>query len=291
MAFHCVLIADISGSTKLYEQVSQPEALARISLVLARMRAIVEDAGGTCVKSQGDDTLSHFASPDDAFGAARTMIQADRPDGLSLHAGLFFGEVLSQDNDIFGNAVNTAARLAALAKPGEILVGDEGYDRLSAENRSHLAPLGRIRLKGKREATRVYSLTVNPMSTQTVFLGAAGARTGRRTESATVSAGETHWTITEGESLSIGRSETCDIVLSDAWVSRHHGKLELRDAQLEFTDHSSAGSSALSADGHKLQVHRRATLLNGEGILLLGTADATAETSILRYATNDLIPD
>ncbi len=284
-------MADITGSTPLYEKLSQQEALNHISLILARMRTIIEETGGHCIKSQGDDTLSVFREAEQGFDAARIMIEEEWEHDLSLHAGLFFGEVLRHDNDIYGNAVNTAARLASLAKPGELLIGDEAFDRLSVDNQGHFVSLGGIKLKGKQDATRAYSFTANQIGNQTVVFSSQLPKLGRRTESATFEMPGASWTISDGETLTIGRSGECDVVLPHAWVSRQHAKIELRDQQLEFTDHSSAGSSVLTSDGQEFQIHRRATMLNGEGLLLFGTADRTAENSTMRYATNDLIPD
>ena len=291
MATACVLIADITGSTRLYEQVTQREALTQIGLVLARMRDLIEANGGNCVKSQGDDTLSYFAHPLPAMQAAREMVEEDWPHGMSIHAGLFHGEVLSMDKDIYGNAVNTAARLAALSKPGEVLIGDDAYDRLPPEHRPLFVSLGGIRLKGKKEPTHVYSYMAGQVSTQTVVFGAGQGQRVRRTESAEIQCNGKGWSISEGDSLTIGRAEDCDICLGHPWISRQHGRLDLRGAQLEYTDHSSSGSSVITAEGQEFDVHRRATLLNGEGLLLLGTHDRTIADSALSYATNDLIPD
>ncbi|MEM7319802.1 MAG: adenylate/guanylate cyclase domain-containing protein, partial [Pseudomonadota bacterium] len=279
------------GSTTLYEQVSQREALDQISLVLARMRTIIETNSGTCVKSQGDDTLSFFNRPEDGFEAARAMIEEEWAYGMSVHAGLFLGEILSMDSDIYGNAVNTSARLATLAKPGEVLVGDDAYDQLSDAQKGAFVSLGGLKLKGKKEATRVYSYMASQISMQTVVFKSSGQQLGRRTESARILCNGQEWHISEGENLTIGRSSECDICLPHGWVSRQHGKLELRGAQLEFTDHSSSGSSVLLSDGQEFDVHRRATLLNGEGRLMFGTRDQSIMDSQLSYATNDLIPD
>lgn len=291
MAKACVLISDITGSTKLYDSMTQREALDQVSLVLTRMRAIIEANQGHCVKSQGDDTLSYFAQPDHGFQAAREMVEEEWSHGMSIHAGLFFGEILSMDNDIYGDAVNSSARLAALAKPGEVLIGDDAFDRLAPPHQAQFVSMGGLRLKGKKEPTRVHSYMASQFSMQTVVFGATGPQMGRRTESAEFSCDGRIWSISEGESLMIGRSDICDITLSHAWISRQHGKLELRGAQLEYTDHSSSGSAIITADGQEFDVHRRATLLNGEGTLMLGTRDRNIADSALRYATNDLIPD
>lgn len=294
MANACVLMADITGSTPLYERLSQQDALNQISLMLDRMRALIEESSGHCIKSQGDDTLSVFRRADQGFAAAQAMIGDEWDHGLAVHAGLYFGEVLRHENDIYGNAVNTAARLASLAKPGEVLIGDESFDALPQDIKTDCVSLGGIKLKGKKDPTRVYSYTGGTLSkqtVQTVVFGQGGPKLGRRTVSVTLTCGDQSWELEDEQSLSIGRSVDNDITLPNAWVSRQHGKVEIRDAQMEFTDHSSAGSSVLTSDGQEYEVHRRTTMLNGEGMLLFGTTDRGQTSSILRYATNDLVPE
>lgn len=291
MATAHVLIADITGSTKLYEQLSDLDALAQISMILARMRETIEEFGGHCVKSQGDDTLSFFPDADQAFLAARSMIEGEWSYGLAIHAGLFWGDVLSQDADIYGDAVNTAARLASLAKPSEVLIGDTVFDLLSKKNSSLCVSMGGIKLKGKKSLIQVHSFAISDMSTQTVLSGSQDDATGRRTESVTLNTPDAAMILTDAESAKIGRSAECNIVLDQPWVSREHGSFELRAAQLEYTDHSSSGSTVITAEGQEFAIHRRSMLLNGEGVVLMGTRDKSVSGSVVRYATNDLVPD
>lgn len=284
----CVLISDITGSTQLYETESNQAALQQVSKVLARMRQIVEESGGKCVKSQGDDVLSFFRNPEQAFKAAWAMINENWPAGLSVHVGTYFGEILSHENDIYGSAVNTAARLSSLAKPGEILVGDRSYDDLSPDSKARLLMIGEIQLRGKANPTRVYSCSVTEFSEQTViFSSASTARTGG-TEYAELRLGEQNWQIGEGESLTIGRSTECDIVLGQAWVSRKHAALAVRRWQLEFTDHSSSGSLIRMADGGEVPLHRRATLLTGSGAIFLGPRTHMDESCRIDFVTHEL---
>lgn len=291
MATAHVLLADITGSTTLYEKLSDRDALSQISIILARMRTIIEETGGTCVKSQGDDTLSYFAEADQAFLAARAMIETDWAFGLAVHAGTYFGEVVNHDKDIYGDAVNTAARLAALAKPSEILLGDRTFEQLSDRHRALCVSMGGLKLKGKAEKVRVHSFAVSDLDTQTVLFGAARADTGPRTESATLTCNGSSWTLGASETLTVGRATDCHAVLEHPWVSRKHGSFDLRAAQLEYTDHSSSGSTVITAEGREFKLQRRSMLLNGEGMVLVGTHDATHAGSIIRYTTNDLIPD
>ncbi|KIN61912.1 Adenylate cyclase [Sulfitobacter noctilucicola] len=291
MATAHVLIADITGSTTLYDQMSDSDALALISVVLNGMRTIIEDNGGHCVKSQGDDTLSFFDDADQVFQAARQMIEADWGNGLGVHAGVCHGEVVSHDADIYGDAVNTAARLSTLSKAKEVLLSDTVFERLSERNSALCVAMGGITLKGKREATRVHSFAVSDMTTQTVFLAAQDSIPGPCTESAALTYGEAEWTLYDGESLMVGRSDECEAVLELPWVSRKHGSFELRAAQLEYTDHSSSGSTVITADGQEFKLQRRSMPLSGSGVVLVGTRDRALDTSLIRYDTNDLRPD
>ncbi len=265
-----VLISDIAGSTQLYETASNREALTQISKVLGRLREIIETTGGKCVKSQGDDVLSFFEHPEAAFQTALAMIHEPWPEGLSVHVGTYFGEILPHENDIYGSAVNTAARLTSLAKPGEILAGDQSYDALSPDSQARFQMIGEIQLRGKTQPTRVYSCSAAEMSEQTVvFARSSKARSGGA-EYAELSLGEQIWQIGEGESVTIGRSTSSDIVVSQPWVSRKHAALSVRRGQLEFTDHSASGSVIRMADGSEVLLHRRTTLLNGAGTIYPG---------------------
>ncbi|MEY8829123.1 FHA domain-containing protein [Sedimentitalea sp. XS_ASV28] len=288
MPLACVLISDITGSTQLYETASNQVALEQVSKVLARMRQIIEASGGKCVKSQGDDVLSFFDTSERAFQAAWTMLNESWPAGLSVHMGTYFGEILNHENDIYGSAVNTAARLSSLAKPGELLVGDRGYDDLSPESKERMLMIGEIGLRGKSAATRVYSCSVTELSEQTVIFGGSGTERTPGTEMADLHLNGQTWQISEGETLTLGRSSDCDIVLKPAWVSRKHAALSIRRGQLEFTDHSSSGSLVRMSDGSEVSLHRRATLLNGSGAIYLGPRTHLDDECCIRFTTHDL---
>lgn len=285
----CIMMSDITGSTSLYEQTGNREALAYIDQMLSRMRALVEAHGGVCVKSQGDDVLSYFPDPQAAFSASWAMLEENWPAGLSVHQGIYSGEMLHHENDIYGDAVNTAARLSSLAKPGETLVGGVCYDELPAVARARLVLIGKLALKGKSTPTRVYACSAAELMQQTVIFSqpVQEDRPGRTESVDVVYQGKT-WTINDGQSLSIGRSNDCDIVLGQAWVSRKHAVLSLRDWQLEITDHSSTGTIIVKDEGEQVNLHRRASLISGEGSIYCGMgAEHSAQTG-LRFSTQTL---
>ena len=288
MATAYVLLADITGSTALYQRLPQRTALDEITLVLTRMREMIEDNGGHCVKSQGDDSLSYFASADQLFAAARAMIEADWPQNLAVHAGACWGSVLSQDHDIYGDPVNTAARLAALAKPGEVLLANSVRDRLDPDASQLFVPIGALKLKGRNTAVEVFSFTASDMATQTVIFGTT-PQAAPRMSAAILRCNGQDWSLQDGDSLSVGRAPDSHAVLAHPWVSRQHGRFELRGAQLEYTDHSSGGSTVITADGQEFALQRRSMLLSGAGVVLIGTGDASLSSSQISYRTESLV--
>lgn len=291
MPMTSILLADITGSTTLYDKLGQQVAMERVAAMLARLREIAEGNHGRCVKMKGDDVLCQFDAPARGYAAARQMLAEPWPHGLNLHAGLYWGEADQTAGDLYGDAVNVAARLASLAKAGEILAGNAAVERLDSEARTAFLQIGSIRLKGKSEATRVYSITQGTSAGRTTIAGGFASLMRARTESAEFRTDGGVWHLTEGQSLTIGRADDCDIRLGEPWVSRQHGRLELRGSVLEYADHSSAGSAVLPDDGPAVDVHRRAVPLMGTGILLFGTGDQEAAGARLSYATNDLIPE
>ena len=288
MPVACVLMADISGSTRLYDTAGNASALDTISAMLERMRTMVVDQGGTCVKSQGDDVLSWFDQPEQAFAAAWTMINEPWAAGLSVHAGMYMGPFLDHENDIYGDVVNTAARLAAIAKPAEVLLGDSTFDMLEPATRATLLPIGELQLKGKADPTRVYSGSVMDFQSQTVVTVRPSTDSRPQAQAAEFSFGGRNWQIAEGQTLSIGRSSENDIVIAEAWVSRKHAQIAIRHQQLEYSDHSSSGSVVQLSDGKQITVHRRATLLSGTGIIYAGTRAGPDSPCAISFTTHNL---
>src|ERR1700759_5648311 len=117
-----VLFADIAGSTSLYEVLGDARAKAMIDEALAVMKAVTAQQQGRVIKTIGDEVMCVFDTPDRGFIAASDM-QA-RIDGLpvadgakrKIRVGFHAGPVIEEHGDVFGDTVNTAARMAGLAK-------------------------------------------------------------------------------------------------------------------------------------------------------------------------------
>jgi len=227
----CVLIADISGSTRLFEERGNRDALGSIDYA------------------------------------------------LSEHAGMSFGTFVEMDGDIFGMPVNTAARLAAKAKPGELLIDDLCHVEMGAEPKAQLQSIGALNLKGVDQPKEIFSYTTQGLSPKTQFVPTS-QRGAVEVGVSVMSSGKT-WRLEAGKSLVVGRAPDCGIVLGQAWVSRLHGTLSVTGGMVEFADHSSVGSLVQLESGEEVLLHRNKMLLTGEGVIYAGvTEEARATASV-----------
>ena len=120
------LFADIVGFTAYTEEHGD---LAAAELA-ARLRLGVEEQLGVdahVVKTLGDAVMVRIADPAEAVAAGTRISQRalSRPGDPRVRVGIHHGPAIECDGDFFGTAVNVAARVAALAGPGEVLVTDE----------------------------------------------------------------------------------------------------------------------------------------------------------------------
>jgi class 3 adenylate cyclase len=124
--------ADLSGFTALTQMLTPAELSAMLSEFGAAVSDVVHADGGRVVKFIGDAVMWVSSSPERLAKAALDLVDhpGAREAGLQVRAGLGYGEILAISGDYFGNAVNLAARLVAVASPGQILAAAELQDKL-----------------------------------------------------------------------------------------------------------------------------------------------------------------
>ena len=123
-----IMFTDIADSTTIAAAVGDARWSDAIKAHIARVDKIISDHGGTMIKSLGDGTMSSFTSARAGLSAAialqRAMDASDREPRLQIRIGLHTGDLVQEDGDMFGSVVNKAARVTAVAQPGEIRVSD-----------------------------------------------------------------------------------------------------------------------------------------------------------------------
>jgi adenylate cyclase len=285
-----LLLADITGSTPLYEEVGDAAALASIDDCLNRLRSIVAQEGGAFLRSKGDDVLCYFVDPCSALRAARRMQSQQWTGPLAIHAGLHFGRVIHAHDDIFGDAVNLTARLAATAKSGEILVSQSLFDRLPDSETRWLRALDSMTFKGKSAPTGVYSLLEDDaeLRTEMAFLQGSGqTRTWQWRAVAKVTVRLRYAGLAlhceDRTSVSIGRSADCDVVIGRPWVSREHATIAVRKGKVQLDDRSSSGTYVLMHDGHEFFMRRETAFLTGSGTISPAMRPTDARAEVIHY--------
>ncbi len=287
-----ILLADISGSTPFYEAVGNAEAQRLISLELERLQAAIGNEDGVVVRKKGDDVLGYFDDSGQALRALRAILSATTDPALAVHAGLHYGQIVLADGDIFGQAVNLTARLAALANDGEALLSRSLFDLLSGSEAAELRSLGQIRLKGVGEPIDVFSFLADDSSSQTRMASPA-KRTGRRASSAStvpnVAVVLTHdresRTCREAESVLIGRSTECSIVLPHPWISRKHAVVRVLDGKFILEDRSASGTYVSMDGGHEFLLRRESVVLTGSGTISPAVRLAQSEADPISFET------
>lgn len=278
-----ILLADVTGSTSLYEAIGDAGAADQVRSCLDWMRDVVTATGGSFVSSKGDDVLATFAEPAAALAAAE-RIMAGMPMGeLSVHAGVHFGTVIAGGSDIYGDAVNLTARLASLANAGEVLVSGDLVRRLPPGQATALRPLSAMWCKGKALAVEVYAIEDDaPLQTEIVLVPGRGAAAADGVGVTLDFDGSRHF-IDEGGRLTLGRAPENDVVVSRPWVSRQHATIAVAHGRAQLTDRSSYGSYVVDTLGCEIVALRETIVLIGAGRISLGTSVATADAAIISY--------
>jgi pimeloyl-ACP methyl ester carboxylesterase len=116
-----ILFTDIVDSTGLTERLGDTAFRARSRDLDVELRRIISEAGGTTIdaKTLGDGVLATFPSASQAIDAALGCGIAGASGGLPLHLGLHAGDVIREQNNVFGGAVNIASRISGLSAPAK----------------------------------------------------------------------------------------------------------------------------------------------------------------------------
>jgi class 3 adenylate cyclase len=155
-----ILFTDIADSTALTERLGDAAFRERARDVDERVRAAIREHGGTPVEGKvlGDGVMAVFTSAARAIEAALACDGASREGDLRLHLGIHAGDVVREGDNVYGGAVNIAARVAGLAAPGEVLVSGTVRDLARTSAGVRFEDRGEQRLKGVADAVRVFAV-------------------------------------------------------------------------------------------------------------------------------------
>jgi adenylate cyclase len=164
-----IMATDIAGYTSLMQS-DEAGTFVDLGSMRGAAERLVKQHRGRIANTAGDSILAEFTSAVDAVHCALALQEDMRRDetiatNLRARIGIHLGDVLERNGDVFGTAVNIAARLEAIAEPGGIIVSSAIRDATAGKLPAAFADLGVKTLKNIEEPVRVYALSAASTAT------------------------------------------------------------------------------------------------------------------------------
>ncbi len=287
-----ILFADLRGSTSLYETMGNAEATAVVTQSVALLARVVESMGGQLVKTLGDGLMAMFMLPKAALAAAEEMHDSlERIGGtsggqpLKVQVALACGEVVQMSGDVFGDAVNVAARLIDHAGDNETMLTAAVLDGLAPEQRERFRSLDRIQLRGRVEPVHVYLLEAHRKPGDTAATAFGDMLPAPEPEGIRLVWHNLNRIYT-GVSLPVvlGRSPQVTYCIDDTRVSRSHARIDWHGGTFQLIDLSYNGTYVrFDHDPEVISLRRGACTLHGSGLIGLGMPPTDTEGPCVRF--------
>ena len=285
-----IMFADVAGSTKLYEDVGDDKAREMISHTIESMTKSTEAMRGRVIKTIGDEIMCVFVDADSTVRAAYDIQETVSNDfsfgrALSIRIGAHFGPaILESDGDIFGDAVNVAARMAGIAKAGQIIITEDTVERLNDDLKADTREFDRAPIKGKKEPMIIYEAMwaqedVTRMAAPNLLAAAAP-----QTIKMKLRWRDKQKELSENSGVTvIGRGDQSDFVVDDKLASRMHVRVEVRRGKFVIIDQSTNGTFVRTNDGREVYLRREELPLSGAGCFSLGSPVSAENAELIYY--------
>ncbi|WP_077231354.1 adenylate/guanylate cyclase domain-containing protein [Methyloversatilis thermotolerans] len=284
----CVLFADVSGSTRLYEKLGDAEALRAVERCLNRMRRVVDGHGGKVIKTIGDEVMTTFDTADAGIQAACEMQHrvTDLPPvsgvKLAIRVGFHYGPTIEENDDVFGDTVNTAARMAGLAKAGQIMTTSETMAAVTLSLAPEVREIDALTVKGKAEDVRVFEVLWQDgadltMKASSIVASYAAARLLVSYRGVEVTLDTSHGPLT------LGRDMSNEVVIKDQRASRNHARIERRRDKFVLVDQSTNGTFLRIEGENEVILKREEMILRGQGTIGFGHSALEQGIDLMRF--------
>ena len=287
-----ILFADIAKSTHLYETLGNKTAQSLIGACLSLLSKVTVLHNGTVVKTIGDEIMCTFPSANDAVEAAIAMnrdleqLTISNMPGISppnIYVGIQFGPVIREDEDVFGDAVNVAARMVAMAKQRQIITTDDTIAVLSNEHKSSARIIDKTTVKGKSGEFNIYEVIweqhdATVMVDESLDARKMESRMELKFQGLTIEVDQNR------PSVTLGRQSHNDVVVNDERVSRTHARIEYRRGKFILIDQSTNGTFALIKGKKSITLRRDEASLLGSGIIGLGREVTNESPVAIHYS-------
>jgi len=287
-----ILFADVSGSTRLFETKGDVEARRLISLVLDALTLICQQHGGRVIKTIGDEIMCTLPAAINGLLAACEMQRRLARDilfvreSLAIRIGLHHGDALEENGDVFGDAVNVAARMASLAKREQIVttaVTVNGIMGKAPETRS----LGKARVSGKLFPIEIVDVIWQEDTSGMTTVQSAVKLFDTATEAGGMLRLRHRGRVVElnvnSQPFMMGREASYGLVVEADWVSRTHAQIEYKRGHFMLTDRSTNATYVRVGEDDELRVHRDEVHLRKTGTISMGQASEINTNDVIRF--------
>jgi TolB-like protein/Flp pilus assembly protein TadD len=162
-----VMFADMTGFTAMMQEDEQ-KAKSHRDRMRQALEKYIPQHQGRIIQYYGDGTLSIFSSAIESVKCAINIQQElQQEPKVLLRIGLHSGDVVVENDDIYGDSVNIASRIEALAIPGAVLISDKLQDEIKNQIEIKTKSLGKFVLKNVKQQVEVFAIVGQGMTVPT----------------------------------------------------------------------------------------------------------------------------
>ena len=174
-----IMFTDIVGYTALMGNDEQ-KAFDLLNKNRQIQKPIIEQYGGRWIKELGDGVMASFNTVSDAITAAIKIQQAcHSSNDFQLRIGIHLGEIVFEQGDVFGDGVNIASRIQAIANPGGIFISESVHNSISNKKEFQARFLKEVKLKNVNKPVKIYEVIADGVTIAPVRIGQRIKPTGK----------------------------------------------------------------------------------------------------------------
>jgi adenylate cyclase len=276
-----VLYADISGSSRLYEQFGDATAQRDIVRCLNLLAEVAQNHGGRLEQTIGDEVMCSFVLPERAAQAAVAMheklreasaAQVFASGALQVRIGWHYGVAETTNGELGGPLLVVAQQVTSLARPDEILATDSGVGALSAGWRSSARRLDTIESRVDGQPFTIFHLPWDKDEEVTQFrLGKTPPRVIVSTRLVLRHAEREVVVDADHRRCAVGRGRDSDLATGSRFTSKHHAEVVYRRGRFYVIDNSINGTFIAPEGGTVQHLHHEEAALLGAGVIMFGS--------------------
>ncbi|MCB0777329.1 MAG: hypothetical protein KDB99_13535 [Chitinophagaceae bacterium] len=153
-----IMFADIVGYTAMMQH-DEKKAFEKLQHFKDTLESIVPGFAGKIVQYYGDGSLMVFTNATDAVNCGKSLQENFRKEpGVPVRIGIHMGDILVDDNNIYGDSVNISSRIESMGVPGAVLISDAIRNQIKNKPEFALSSLGEFEFKNVVDAFEVYAL-------------------------------------------------------------------------------------------------------------------------------------